>query len=86
MTPKQMYRALRKYNISLIYDRNDRIWWAGDAEVSAPGPQGSVQAGSDESSIQVLLAVGRAGSKHCGTEPEEAVEDYCSARNLRWEV
>lgn len=87
MSPKQMYRAVREHGISIVHDRNNHIWWAGDAEVGSPIPCAPFQVGSEEhTAVEVLLDVGRAGSRHCGTKPEEAVEDYCNARNLRWDV
>jgi hypothetical protein len=87
MTSKQMNRAIRKHGISLVYDRTTKTWWAGDAAVGLPEERGTFQVGSEEhAAITVVLTVEKAGSRHCGTKPEQAVEDYCNARDLSWDV
>lgn len=72
MTPKQMYRAMRKYNISVIYF--DGQWVAGMVESWT----------QDGLQFEYMSPDGR--SSHCGGQPVDAVEDYCNARNLEWDV
>jgi hypothetical protein len=79
MTPKQMYRAMRKYGISLIFvvgPNDEGLWYAGETESSAIINQ----------KFRGRLTVGKGKSLHVGFNPEPAVEDYCNARNLEWGV
>lgn len=71
MTSKQCYRAIKKHNISLIFDRHMKLWYAGDCYHSE----------HDTFEIETR----HSGSRHVGHTPELAVEDYCNAHNLEWE-
>lgn len=78
MNARQMIRMIRRYNISLIYDNVAHLWWAGDAIVGSTYELGH--------KLEVHLEVKHARSQHIGHLPEIAVEDYCNARNLGWDV
>lgn len=70
MSPKQMTRAIKRYNISLIFDNITKLWYAGDCYLR--------DATTKSYGIETKKAVSH--------EPEGAVEDYCNARNLEWDV
>jgi hypothetical protein len=79
MNAKQMYRALKKYGLSVAYIPQWAQWYAGAATpLDEPG--------------EILLNVrnpvpqGEHDRCHLGDTPEEAVEDYCNARNLEWDT
>jgi hypothetical protein len=74
MTAKQMTRAIKRYNISLIFNRITNLWYAGESYLR--------DAGTDTFGIKTK----HRGSQHVGHEPELVVEDYCNARNLEWDV
>ena len=78
MTSRQMVKALKKWNISIVFDRATSLWWAGDAAVGS-----TYQLGSQ---LEVMLQVKQAGSQHVAPTPEQAVEDFCNARDLEWDV
>jgi hypothetical protein len=75
MTPKQMYRAMRKWGISVVFCTLDGCWRAGECTTRV---------------VDVYFVCDAnpavAGREHLGTTPEMAVEDYCNARNLEWDV
>jgi hypothetical protein len=77
MTPKQMYHAMRKWGISLVFDPNDELWWAGEVK-------GRVNYGLTQ---DFTIQAGISGmTMHISQNPESAVEDYCNARNLEWDI
>lgn len=71
MTPKQMYRAMRRWGISIV--KAGPSWYAGECVAY-------------NSSRALTVDSTHAGSIHLGNTMEEAVEDYCNARNLEWDV
>ncbi len=71
MTPKQMLRAMRKWGISVVAWQG--LWLAGECESMSVGGVG-------------IFNFRQAGSYHSGETPEIAVEDYCNARDLEWDV
>jgi uncharacterized DUF497 family protein len=76
MTSKQMVRAMKKHGISLVYI--DGLWWAGQtvaADTSMLGKE-----------LRSVMLVKTNGSQHVGHEAENAVEDYCNANDLEWDV
>jgi hypothetical protein len=74
MTSKQMVRAMKKWGISLIYYKDMGRWFAGDGTETDGGNRLSVQ------------CRGPHGYLHSHDTMEGAVEDYCNARNLEWDV
>lgn len=79
MTRKQMDQALRKWGISVVFNKTENRWYAGDCAQTTPWSDGS----------QMIVEVGNPAARnmlHRGILPEEAVEDYCNARNLEWDV
>jgi hypothetical protein len=82
MTPKQMYRAMRKWGISVVFDRDEHVWCSGAFEHSA----GTLL------HVEIVNPIVKRGVvtgrvlQHVGPTPEIAVEDYCNARNLEWDV
>lgn len=76
MTPKQCYRAIKRYNISLIFDNITKLWYAGECYL---------RDGANESAPSYGIKTKYRGSHHVGHAPELAVEDYCNARNLEWD-
>lgn len=75
MTQKQMVRAMLKWGISVVYDEAGNRWYAGEC--------------TGLWDYQVLhearIMARHGGSLHVGILPQEAVEDYCNARNLEWD-
>lgn len=72
MNARQMYRMLRRHNISILFDHAGQVWYAGQCH--------------DRTDSSFDVEVEAAGSVHVGDTPEMAVEDYCNARNLEWDV
>lgn len=80
MTSKQMCRAMRKHGISVVFLKSDDhldsdYWYAGDARRGV-FPQVHVSVRNPRSAHRT----------HLSNTPEGAVEDYCNARNLEWDV
>lgn len=72
MTSKQMYQAMKKWNISLIWDKREKQWIAGTASTI------------DERTISLNLALINYMTDRVsrGDTMQSAVEDYCNARDL----
>jgi hypothetical protein len=70
MTSKQMLRAMRKWGISVVATGN--CWTAF----------GFIEFGISFGRVKGEYS----GHFHPGATPEIAVEDYCNARDLKWDV
>lgn len=78
MTPKQMYQMMRLHRIGVWFWKETEMWYAGKV---------SRIIGDDaEFVVDALNPAIVARAAHCGDTPEIAVEDYCNARNLEWDV
>lgn len=75
MTPKQMYRAMRKWGISVVFAKDTEEWCAGVGKMVG-----------DRAHVDFSNTVHGYTHFHVASNPESAVEDYCNARNLEWDV
>lgn len=83
MTPRQMFRVMREHHIGLIFDPGKEVWVAGETvEINGRWTDGC---------MTVELRVEHQGRgpfrhEHSSPSPAGAVEDYCNARNLEWDI
>lgn len=77
MTTKQMYRMMRNHGISLVFVKRWNQWFAGDGDALPLERRGWLEVNACNPVVE--------GQYHFSDTPEEAVEDYCNARNLEWD-
>lgn len=76
MTPRQMYKMMLRYGISVVFDKAANVWSAG--ECRGEGDSLDCLTVIVSNPVREILL-------HSGPTPEIAVEDYCNARNIEWD-
>lgn len=75
MTTKQMVAAMKKWGISVVWSEEDEVWFAGKCDSRAR--RGILVVDANPPAYAPL--------SHSAESMEEAVEDYCNARDLEWD-